>query len=279
MAFALKNNDPITPILRWAGGKQQILKKLAVFLPSDVRERRYFEPFAGAASLFLAIKPHSGYLADANRLLINCYECVRNNPELLNKYLQQHLRNNSEKYYYQIRTLFNETQNISAAQAARFIYLNKACFNGIYRVNQKGEFNVPYGHKEPPAIPNRNTLLAVSAAFEQVELTSGSYEETLGMAQKGDFVYLDPPYPPLNGTSYFTHYTPERFNHDDHDRLAEVFNELSDRGCLVMMSNADTPRIRKLFAKFHFNTLNVTRYISCKSIKHQVKEIVVTNYE
>ena len=211
-------------------------------------------------------------------MLINCYKCIRNNPKLINKYLREHLRYNSEKYYYQIRTVFNETQNISTAQAARFIYLNKACFNGIYRVNQKGEFNVPYGHKEPPAIPSRNTLLAVSAAFEQVELINGSYEDIRGMVQDGDFVYLDPPYPPLNGTSYFTHYTPERFNHDDHTRLADVFLELSNRGCLVMMSNADTPRIRELFRDFNFSTLNVIRYISCKSIKHQVQEIVVTNY-
>lgn len=278
MAFDLESNDPITPLLRWAGGKQQILKKLAVFLPSDVRDRRYFEPFAGAASLFLAIKPHSGYLADANNMLINCYKCIRNKPRLINKYLRKHLRYNSEKYYYQIRSVFNETQNISTAQAARFIYLNKACFNGIYRVNQKGEFNVPYGHKEPPAIPSRNTLLAVSAAFEQVELINASYEDISTMVHDGDFVYLDPPYPPLNGTSYFTHYTPERFNYDDHTRLAQVFLELSNRGCLVMMSNADTPRIRELFRGFNFSTLNVIRYISCKSIKHKVREIVVTNY-
>ncbi len=278
MAFDIEGNNPINPFLRWAGGKQQILKKLAAFLPDDVRERRYFEPFAGAASLFLAIKPTSGCLADANSLLISCYECVCNNPDLIHRYLQEHLRYNSEEYYYEIRTVFNETNNISTAQAARFIYLNKACFNGIYRVNQSGEFNVPYGHKDPPAIPSRDTLRAVSEAIAQVELSSGSYEETLAMAQGGNFVYLDPPYPPLNGTSYFTHYTPECFNHDDHTRLADVFLELSNRGCLVMMSNADTPRIRELFADFNFNTLDVTRYISCKSIKHQVKEIIVTNY-
>lgn len=276
--FNIQENEPITPFLRWAGGKQQLLNRLAEYLPDDVRDRNYFEPFAGAASLFLAIKPHNGCLADANELLIHCYECVRDNPDLLARNLQRHLRNNSEEYYYEVREIFNQTRNFSFAQAARFIYLNKACFNGIYRVNQRGEFNVPYGHKEPPAIPSIDTLRRTSDALQNIELRTGSYGQTLDATREGDFVYLDPPYPPLNGTSYFTHYTPERFNHDDHEHLANTFNELSNRGCLVMMSNADTTRIRELFDGYYFNTLNVTRYISCKTIKHQVDEIVVTNY-
>lgn len=276
--FDLRANDPIPPFLRWAGGKQHLLARMARFLPNDVRERRYFEPFAGAASMFLAVKPKIGNLSDANERLISCFTQVRDNPDLVAHYLLEHARQNSERYYYEVRDRFNRSKD-SPAQAARFIYLNKACFNGIFRVNQAGLFNVPYGHKEPPALPTRADLRRASRALAGVALTIAVFAEALADADEGDFVYLDPPYPPLNGTSYFTHYTANRFDWDDHAELADLFHELSDRGCLVMMSNADLPRIRGIIAGYPIHDLDVTRFITCRTVKHKVREIVVTNYD
>lgn len=275
--FDLAANDPVPPFLRWAGGKQQLLQRMATFLPQDVRDRRYFEPFAGAASMFLALKPEGGVLSDANEQLISCFGHVRDNPDLVCDYLLEHARQNCEKYFYATRVYFNRSGD-SAAQAARFIYLNKTCFNGIYRVNERGEFNVPYGHKEPPRLPTRRELRLAAEALLNVTLTAAPFADALAEADEGDFVYLDPPYPPLNGTSYFTHYTANRFGWNDHAELAVVFADLSARGCMVMMSNADLPRVCKLFAGFTHSRLDVTRFITCKKVKHTVKELVITNY-
>lgn len=276
--FDLRANDPVPPFLRWAGGKQQLLGRMARFLPNDVRERRYFEPFAGAASMFLAVKPTTGVLSDANEWLISCFGHVRDNPDLLADYLLEHRRRNCEEYYYRARDQFNQSRD-SAAQAARFIYLNKACFNGIYRVNQAGHFNVPYGHKEPPALPNRADLRRAAEALAEVEVTAAPFAEVLAEADEGDFVYLDPPYPPLNGTSYFTHYTADRFGWDDQAEVAALFHDLSERGCLVMMSNADLPRIRQLFHGYRFYEMDVTRFVTCRTVKHKTREVVVSNYD
>ena len=261
-------NDPIQPFLRWAGGKQQLLSQMAQYLPEDVRNRQYIEPFAGAASMLLAVKPTSGILSDSNELLMRCFGHIRDNPERIADYLMLHLIHSSEKYYYQIRDRFNKS-NDSIAQAARFIYLNKTCFNGIYRVNQQGIFNVPYGHKNPPSLPTRRDLKLISQVLANIDLYTADFKDILDIASKDNFVYLDPPYPPLNGTSYFTHYTANRFNWDDHIELAHVFQKLCKRGCLVMMSNADHPRIRKLFANYKIHKLNVIRYITCKNVKHK----------
>jgi DNA adenine methylase len=267
-----------SPFLRWAGGKQHLLAKIVTYLPNNVRRRRYYEPFAGAASMFLAVAPESGVVSDVNELLISCYSYVRDYPDLVADYLTEHRRKNGSDYYYRIRDIFNSTGVRSAAQAARFIYLNKACFNGIYRVNQCGAFNVPYGHKEPPAIPSRETLRRAAQALTRIELRVAHFLDATRDAGKGDFVYLDPPYPPLNGTSYFTHYTPDRFGWDDHVALAKHVRALVSRGCLVMVTNADLPKVRRLFAGYHIRKLRVTRYVTCRSVKHQVGELVVTTY-
>jgi DNA adenine methylase len=276
--FDLTANDPVPPFLRWAGGKRQLLSRMARYLPGDVRERRYIEPFAGAASMLLAVKPTTGILSDANELLMQCFGHIRDNPDLIADYLRGHLLSNSEEYYYQVRTRFNEAGD-SIAQAARFIYLNKTCFNGIYRVNQRGAFNVPYGHKDPPALPSRRELRRASEVLNAVQLRSSPFANAVNDAREGDFVYLDPPYPPLNGTSYFTHYTANRFGWDDHTEVARTFRELSDRGCLLLMSNADLPRIRRLFTGYRRSVLDVTRYITCRTVKHIVQELIITNYD
>jgi len=269
--------EKIEPFLRWAGGKQSTINHLLKFIPKDLSKRLYIEPFLGAGSLFFALQPSKAILSDYNKHLIECFIYVRNFPELVAHYLLEHRNNNSMKYYYEIRNKYNSS-NPSVEQAARFIYLNKACFNGIFRVNQRGEFNVPYGRKEPPFLPNQKWLQKASIALKKATLKSLDFNEILSNAKKGDFIYMDPPYPPLNNTSNFTHYTKDKFNITDQRRLAESVYALNNRGCYIMMTNADIPLIRELYKKFKLISLSVRRYITCKSVKHEVSELIIRNY-
>lgn len=220
--------EPVPPLLRWAGGKRQLLSRLIEFVPADFACGTYREPFLGAASLFFALQPPKAVLSDANAFLISCYAHVRDNWSAVNRHLRLHGQQTSEAHYYKIRTLYNKSRH-SAAQAARFIYLNKTCFNGIFRVNMRGEFNVPYGWKEPPALPDSKVLERASKALRHATLVCHKFQEALQDAKQNDFVYLDPPYPPLNGTAYFTHYTMDRFTKLDQERLADVVRFLA--GC------------------------------------------------
>jgi DNA adenine methylase len=269
----------LDPFLRWAGGKRRLVPHLLHALPPDIRERKYHEAFVGAGSLFLAVQPKKAVLSDANGHLIACYEWIRKSPDLVASYLQQHLSRNEEQYYYEVRDLYNRSAS-SAAQAARFVYLNKACFNGIFRVNLKGDFNVPYGHKEPPLIPTRSELRAISELLKGSTLHARPFEIAIEAVEKDDFVYLDPPYPPLNGTSYFTHYTAERFGEVDQRMLATAVKDLDRRGAKFMMSNADTEMIREIYSdhNFQFLEVSVTRYVTCKAKKHRAPELIITNY-
>ena len=269
--------ERVPPLLRWAGGKTQLLARLLEFIPSDYAETTYREPFLGAASLFFALQPRKAVLSDANAHLISCYEHVRDDWAIVNRYLRQHARRTNKRYYYSTRTLYNRSQH-SASQAARFIYLNKTCFNGIFRVNTKGEFNVPYGWKEPPALPTLGLLKRASATLKNAVLAHQTFENALSDAKRGDFVYLDPPYPPLNGTAYFTHYTMNRFTELDQERLAFAVKELDQAGCRVLLTSADIPLIRKLYKPFHIISLPVTRFVTCKAVRHTVNELVITNY-
>jgi DNA adenine methylase len=268
----------LNPFLRWAGGKRQLKRFLLELLPKDVSDRTYREPFLGGGSLFFALQPKSAVLSDANEHLIKCYEFVRDQPELVARHLKRFASMDTETYYYRARETYNGAR-FSAAQAARFIYLNKTCFNGIFRVNSKGKFNVPYGRKESPAIPDAAELNDIAMALKNASLHALSFNKALEDANGRDFIYLDPPYPPLNGTAYFTHYTSERFSTRDQNDLADRVHELDRGGSLLMISNADTPLIRRLYRKYDLISLPVIRYLTCKSVRHKVKELVITNYE
>jgi len=268
----------IGPFLRWAGGKRQLRKVLLNFLPADIAQRTYREPFLGGGSLFFAIQPKSAILSDANEHLIRCYEFVRNEPSLVARYLQTHAGRDTETYYYRVRDEYNRSL-YSAAQAARFIYLNKTCFNAIFRVNSKGKFNVPYGQKKSPAIPDEDELNGIATILSNASLQAASFEKALAGTARGDFTYLDPPYPPLNGTAYFTHYTSDRFSEQDQKKLADSVHELDKAGCLLMISNADTPVIRRLYRRYELLSLPVTRFLTCKAVRHKVQELVITNYD
>lgn len=266
------------PFLRWVGGKTHLVSFLRSLVPPDFNCGTYWEPFVGAGSLFFALRPSRAVLSDRNADLIACFRAVHERPDLVSRYLRMHAARTSKNYYYTIRARYNRSKD-STAKSAMFIYLNKTCFNGIWRVNKKGEFNVPYGHKEPPALPSRADLVAASNALRSAELRVGDFREILGEAQAGDFVYLDPPYPALNETAYFVHYTQERFGIDDQIAVAEMATLLSERGCRVLISNADTEFIRSLYDGFKVSERGVTRWIRTDGKRYQVSEIVALNYD
>lgn len=273
-------DETARPFLRWAGGKTRSIPFLQDHLPPDFTPKSmYYEPFLGAGALFFYLEPARAALSDSNSGLIECYKAIQQDPELLSKYLREHKSRTSKEYYYRMRQVYNKAEP-SLAKAALFIYLNKACFNGIWRVNKRGDFNVPYGFKEPPALPSREELRRVSAALSRTVLTQRDYKDAVRSARKGDFVYFDPPYPPLNGTSEYTHYTRERFTKEDHKKLAQVAKGLSKRGCRVLISNSDTAFIRSLY-KDYFNIyeLEVTRWIRTDGVRYKVKELAITNYD
>lgn len=228
--------------------------------------------------MFLALQPKRALLCDANTHLINAYRYIHSSPNIIHHYLLQHSRMSCEAYYYEVRDFYNRSKP-SAAQAARFIYLNKTCFNGIFRVNRDGEFNVPYGWKEPPALPTLQHLRNVSEALRGVKLVACDFQEALRDRKPKDFIYMDPPYPPLNGIANFTHYTADRFTETDQKQLAQLFLELHTKGCKLMMSNANLPLIRRLYKGFNIHKLSVVRWITCKNIKHRVSELIITNYD
>jgi len=274
------NKNRAKPFLRWAGGKTRLIRFLDNHLPKDFSNgNRYYEPFLGAGSLFFRLKPQKATLSDNNEDLIDCFQAVRKRPNLILKYLRQHLLSTCEEYYYKMREKYN-TSKPSIAKAALFIYLNKTCFNGIWRVNKKGQFNVPYGFKEPPCLPSRDELFEASKVLSKARILQMDYKEIAKYVKQGDFVYFDPPYPPLNGTSNFTHYTRERFTEKDHYELARIAKIINEIGCYVLISNADTPYIRSLYEDdFNIFELEVTRWIRTDGKRYKAKEIAITNYD
>lgn len=222
------------------------------------------------------------FLSDSNSALIDAYNFIRDRAELVAGYLARMAAQDSEPFYYRTRAAYNKALRSkrlsSATQAARFIYLNRTCFNGIFRVNQRGQFNVPYGHKVKAWFPKRIELENISNALSQAKVFSEDYRASLEGIPRGSFIYLDPPYPPLNGTSYFNHYTSGRFSDADQHELAAIVRGLDRDGCLVMLSNADTEAMRALYRGFKIRSLPVTRWVTCKKEKHIVRELVVTNY-
>lgn len=263
----------IRPFLRWAGGKSKFVHEIVSRLPSMAAGATYFEPFLGAAAVFLAYAPPKAVLSDLNPDLVRTFRSVRNNLDEVQRKLIAMGRRDSEDTYYRVRDRFN-SGGTDALQAARFIYLNQTCFNGIYRVNTKGEYNVPYGHKAPPAIPSKKTLSAASSLLARAEIKLADYKHVLDSAKAGDVVYLDPPYPPLNGTSFFTHYTKERFGKDDQVEVATLANKLRAKGCAVVVTNADTPTIRELYSGWAVAEISRPRWITSSAHKHRVGELI-----
>lgn len=268
------------PFLKWAGGKTNLLGQYEPLFPEWSGD--YFEPFIGSGAVFfyLSARPEERnyYLSDLNREIVDAFCAVRDDVEGVIKLLAKHQQLHSKDYFYQVRGLV--PQNLSALEkAARTIYLNKTCFNGLYRVNKKGEFNVPMGNYKKPSILQIETLKAASRALSPADLSTGDYSVLVDKAQAGDFIYLDPPYHPLSKTAMFTNYVAQAFGEKDQMELAEVVTALSKKGCLVMESNSNTDFIKDLYKGFKIQEVWARRSINReKSKRGAITELVVTNF-
>ncbi|MBX9878138.1 MAG: DNA adenine methylase [Candidatus Obscuribacterales bacterium] len=262
------------PFLKWAGGKSQLLASYEQYFPKAFNS--YFEPFIGGGAVFFHLQPGKATISDLNPELTNCYQVIRDDVESVIRALHKHT--NNYDHYYKVRDL-NPDKLTAAQRAARMIFLNRTCFNGLYRVNSSGKFNVPFGKYKNPRICDADNLRATSKLLKQVNVICAPFETALKTAKKGDFIYLDPPYQPVSTTAYFTSYTKGSFREEDQERLAEVFTKLSKRGCLLMLSNSDNDFIRDLYSDFRQETVLANRAINCKGNRRgPVKELLVLNY-
>lgn len=267
------------PFLKWAGGKSRLVPKYKPHLPPRDEIGCYFEPFIGSAALFFHLQPARARLSDRNPKLIELFQVVRDDVDRLIEALQPH--KNEKSYYYQVRAQDPSTLS-KVARAARIIYMNRTCYNGLYRENQKGEFNVPFGRYKNPTICDEERLQAASAALQGVELCAGDFAEAVAGAGPGDFVYFDPPYVPLNATSSFTSYSRFGFDESDHRRLAATVHTLTERGCRVMLSNSSAPLVYELYEGHGYRLLPIQarRNINSKADKRgPVTELLILNYE
>jgi DNA adenine methylase len=262
------------PFLKWAGGKRQLLPVIRANLPAAFS--RYHEPFVGGGAVFFDLAPKRAVLSDANDELVNCYRIVRDRAQELVAALRGHVY--EKDHYYRIRA-WDPAALDAVQRAARTIYLNKAGFNGLYRVNSKGIFNVPFGRHKNPAICDEANLLACSAQLKGAEIARRRFEEVLGEASAGEFVYFDPPYIPVSRTANFTAYSDLKFEAEDQERLARTFEELAGRGVHVMLSNSDVAWVRERYARFRVTEVLATRSVnSVSSSRGLIGELLVTSY-
>ncbi len=267
--------------LKWAGGKTQMLEQYKLLFPAKFNN--YHEPFLGSGAVFFYIRqakhPKKSFISDVNKDLINTFVMVRDRTNDLIELLAEHKRkNHSREYFNQQRKLFNSEDN-PLEKAARFIYLNKTCFNGLYRVNSKGEFNVPFGRYENPAILQEDKLREAGKLLKGEEIFKASFASVLNTAEESDFVYFDPPYFPLSATANFTGYQKASFLHNEQRKLAEVAKKLDRKGCFVMVSNSDTPFIHKVYSDFLVTPVSARRAINCVGTKRgSISELVIRNF-
>jgi len=260
----------IKPFLKWAGGKTQLIPVLSKYIPTNYN--KYIEPFIGGGAFFFYLNPKKAIISDSNEELITTYKAVRDDVEeiiaILNGY------KNEESFFYKIRTL-NPFKLSNTERAARLIYLNKTCFNGLYRVNKKGDFNVPYGKRIGDFL-NREQLRYSSEFLQKVEIFHSDYFTTLKKyAEKGDFIFLDPPYYPVGKYSDFKRYTKEFFYHNDHVILKEEFDRLVKIGCHVILTNSDHPVVMNLFQDYRIKVIDTKRLISSNPKTRIGKDIIV----
>jgi DNA adenine methylase len=279
---AVVEDRAASPFLKWVGGKGKLLSQLVPLLPSGVERMRHVEPFAGGAAMFFARTPERAVLCDFNRSLVDTYLAVRDELEAVIGELETLSMSHAAGSYYGVRERYNAVgkRQSRSERAAMFIYLNKTCFNGLHRVNRRGEFNVPEGRYKNPRILDEPTLRAASRALARADIRQASFEDMLGYVRPGDFVYLDPPYEPVSETASFTAYAAgDGFSRGDQTRLRDVVVELDRRGAKVMLSNSDVPFIRELYAQFRIDLVAAPRAINCDARgRGLVSEVVVRNY-
>lgn len=279
----MTNNDEylhLTPFVKWVGGKRQLLKYIKPILPESINT--YYEPFIGGGALLFDHRPSVAVINDYNKELINTYNVIKGDVEALIADLKTHVYD--KDYFYEIRSLDRNSDYSSMSdlkKASRLLYLNKSCFNGLYRVNSKGEFNSPFGSYTNPNIVNEDTLLAVSRYLNNNNVTTrtGDFQEAVFDAQDGDFVYFDPPYDPVSKSANFTAYSKLGFSREDQERLRDLCIELTDRGVKFLLSNASTDFINELYSGFTILEVGANRAINSNGAKRKkVQEVLVRNY-
>ncbi|HEV1438739.1 TPA: DNA adenine methylase [Streptococcus pneumoniae] len=273
----------LQPFTKWTGGKRQLLPVIRELIPKTYN--RYFEPFVGGGALFFDLAPKDAVINDFNAELINCYQQIKDNPQELIEILKVHQEYNSKEYYLDLRSADRDERidMMSEVQrAARILYMLRVNFNGLYRVNSKNQFNVPYGRYKNPKIVDEELISAISVYINnnQLEIKVGDFEKAIVDVRTGDFVYFDPPYIPLSETSAFTSYTHEGFSFADQVRLRDAFKRLSDTGAYVMLSNSSSVLVEELYKDFNIHYVEATRTNGAKSSSRgKISEIIVTNYE
>ncbi|MFA5460714.1 MAG: DNA adenine methylase [Sulfurimonas sp.] len=271
------------PFVKWVGGKRGLLSQIIPLIPEDFNN--YFEPFVGGGALFFELysqgklKDKNVYLFDINSELINAYNIVKSNPFDLVKELQKFKEKHSKEFYYEVRAWDREEKFLKRSKierASRFIYLNKTCFNGLYRVNSKGYHNVPIGSYKNPNICDELVIHNASEALQNAKILNSSYKDVLLHAKENDFVYFDPPYYPLTPTSSFTSYNENAFLDKEQKELFEAFDKLAKQNSHVMHSNSDTDFINELYKEFEIKNIQANRFINSKSSgRGKISEVLV----
>ena len=279
MSIEIKKLQPFT---KWTGGKRKLIPKLKELMPEAYGN--YYEPFIGGGALFFELSPRVAIINDFNEELINCYIQIKENPIKLIEILKIHKEKNSKEYYLEIRGLdrtdkFKELSKVE--RAARIMYMLRVDFNGLYRVNSKNQFNVPYGNYANPKVVDEELINNISNYLNtyDITMTSGDFEDSVSNVKEGDFVYFDPPYIPLNETSSFTSYTHEGFSYEDQVRLRNTVRRLTEKGVKVMVSNSSSKLTIDLYEEFNIHYVEVSRTNGAKSSSRGIiKEVIITNY-
>lgn len=283
-----KINPLVRPFLKWAGGKRQLLPEIVKYVPKMTSKHTYYEPFIGGGALLFELQPQKAVINDSNKELINCYQVIKDSLDKLMEELRKDKYSNSETSYYEMRDLDRSKKKYNilseVEKAARIIYLNKTCYNGLFRVNSQGQFNVPFGRYKNPNFLDDAVLIAVNKYLNSnnITLLNQDFEDAVKDAKRGDFVYFDPPYDPVSETASFTGYDVNGFNRDEQERLKKVFDALTVKGCKVMMSNSCTDFILDLYKDYQDTIIKVraTRSINSNALKRgRVDEVLVLNYE
>ena len=276
------SHSSIAPFVKWAGGKRQLLSQIKERMPE--KYNNYYEPFVGGGAVIFELLPANALINDINKALINTYKQICNAPEAFlaaENRLDAEMWENGRDYYYSVRERYNDKlmkAAYDAELAALFVFINKHCFNGLYRVNAKGLFNVPYNNSRRASV-DENAIRETSEYLRGVTIIDGDFEAACKDAEKGDFVFIDSPYAPLNPTS-FESYTKEGFDLESHKRLAKLFDELTDRGCFCMLTNHNTELINELYGRkgYRMDVVSVKRSINSDASNRVGEEVIICNY-
>lgn len=283
----ITNNPLIKPFLKWAGGKRQLLAEIRKHLPGTTEDYTYYEPFVGAGAVFFDLQPKKAVINDLNAELMLTYTTIKNNPEDLIALLKLHQKNHGKEYYYEMRNMDRDAESFNrltnAEKTARLIYLNKTCFNGLYRVNSRGLFNVPYGRYKNPAICEDDVMRHVSTYlnFSEIIILNGDFEQAVSTADEKSFVYFDPPYYNPDKTG-FTAYQANGFDANEQKRLRDVMRYLTERGVKCLLSNSDTEYIRELYSQPVFEIIPVKAIRAINSDPGRrgvVGEVLIRNWK